>query len=903
MPKFDYLTLSVSIYHPHIICIVETWLSNEITSAEIDIPGYQLYRKDRNRQGGGILIYVVNCMLVSLFPDSGPHLELLTLTARLNNFKLTLCLFYRPPSSGSYIFDLLISYFESNCTGSLSNLIFLGDFNVNYSNVSHPLYHTLYSFVSLYNLSQHVSGPTRVHENSSSTIDLLFSNEVSLVHRCETIPPLSTSDHYGIVTTINKKFRKHRVTNKGRKIWRYLYANWDGACEAIDDFDWDSIMSDDIDVACENWLNQFMQIMDQYIPNCSLKSRHNLPWLSKPLVRSIRKKNLLFKRAKSSGNFRKYKVHRNRTLANLRAAKRAYFQKLNPRDPKSFWKAIKFLSKSPHLSVPTLIQGDTTATTDFDKANLLNSFFHSCFNTSQPPIASLHAHSTESLEDNLCTEAEVFDLLSSLDTTKSSGPDGVSAKMLKFTATSITPSVTKLFNLSISKCRVPSMWKKSAIVPIPKAKDTSAPSNYRPISLLPLLSKLLEKHIYGLISQHLQFHNFFSDSQWGFTEGRSTVTALIKCVDDWLKVLEEGKEICAVFFDYRKAFDTVPHQPLIAKLRTLDLDHSIVYWLHDYLCDRTQSVVVGGESSDLLPVLSGVPQGSVLGPLLFLIYINDLPGIVLNFTSRINLFADDVLLYHVITSAADYSILQDMICRIEQWSSTNYLYLHPSKCKYMTVSRKKSPSLPTEPLQLLGSELERVDCYRYLGVLLTSDLSWSPHVTNICTKARRVLGLLYRRFYGSTSQESLKQLYLSLVRPHMEYACQVWDPHLAGDKKAIECVQKFALKLATAKWDKSYDELLDLADLKPLEDRRVELKLGLLYKILNDLCFFPDGPLKFRNHWSSRTAHHKQLSIPFAHSNSYFYSFFPHTSSIWNTLDSKCVSSNSYSCFMHNLRC
>ena len=358
-----------------------------------------------------------------------------------------------------------------------------------------------------------------------------------------------------------------------------------------------------------------------------------------------------------------------------------------------------------------------------------------------------------------------------------------------------------------------------------------------------------------------------------------------------------------MFFDYRKAFDTVPHQPLIAKLRTLDLDHSIVYWLHDYLCDRTQSVVVGGESSDLLPVLSGVPQGSVLGPLLFLIYINDLPGIVLNFTSRINLFADDVLLYHVITSAADYSILQDMICRIEQWSSTNYLYLHPSKCKYMTVSRKKSPSLPTEPLQLLGNELERVDCYRYLGVLLTSDLSWSPHVTNICTKARRVLGLLYRRFYGSTSQDSLKQLYLSLVRPHMEYACQVWDPHLAGDKKAIECVQKFALKLATAKWDKSYDELLDLADLKPLEDRRVELKLGLLYKILNDLCFFPDGSLEFRNHWSSRSAHHKQLSVPFAHSNSYFYSFFPHTSSIWNTLDSKCVSSNSHSCFMHNLRC
>lgn len=533
---------------------------------------------------------------------------------------------------------------------------------------------------------------------------------------------------------------------------------------------------------------------------------------------------------------------------------------------------------------------------------MLNSFFHSCFNTSQPPIASLRSNTTDHLEDNLCTEEEVFDLLSSLDTTKSSGPDGVSAKMLKYTATSITPSVTKLFNLSISKCKLPSMWKKSAIVPIPKSKDTSDPSNYRPISLLSLLSKLLEKHIYGLINHHLQSLSFFSNSQWGFSAGRSTVTALIKCVDDWLKALEEGKEICAVFFDYRKAFDTVPHQPLIAKLRALDLNHPIVCWLQDYLCDRTQSVVVGGASSDPLPVLSGVPQGSVLGPLLFLIYINDLPGIVFNSTSCINLFADDVLLYHVITSAADYTVLQDMICRLEQWSITNYLSLHPLKCKYMIVSRKKSPSLPTEPLQLLGSELEQVRSYKYLGVLLTSDLSWSPHVTNICTKARKVLGLLYRRFYGSTSQDSLKQLYLSLVRPHLEYACQVWDPHLAGDKKAIESVQKFALKLATAKWDKSYNELLDLAELKPLEDRRAELKLGLLYKILNDLCFFPDGSWEFRNHWSSRTAHPKQLAVQFAHTNSYFYSFFPHTSSTWNTLDSACVLSDSYSSFMHNLR-
>ena len=218
--------------------------------------------------------------------------------------------------------------------------------------------------------------------------------------------------------------------------------------------------------------------------------------------------------------------------------------------------------------------------------------------------------------------------------------------------------------------------------------------------------------------------------------------------------MEEGKEICAVFFDYWKAFDTVPHQPLIAKLIALELDHSIVCWLQDYLCGRSQTVTIGGETSDLLPVL---PQGSVLGPLLFLIYINDLPGVVRSYTSCVNLFADDVLLYHVITSAVDYAALQEMVCCIEQWSADNYLCLYQSKCKYMMISCKMSPE---NPLQLLGSMLEQVDCYKYLGVLFTSDLCWSSHVGNICTKTCRVLGLFYRRFNGSTSQKSLKELYL-----------------------------------------------------------------------------------------------------------------------------------------------
>ena len=211
-----------------------------------------------------------------------------------------------------------------------------------------------------------------------------------------------------------------------------------------------------------------------------------------------------------------------------------------------------------------------------------------------------------------------------------------------------------------------------------------------------------------------------------------------------------------------------------------------------------------------------------------------------------------------------------MICHIEQWFTENYLNFNSSKCKYIVVSRKRAPLVPDVPLLLFGSALERVDSYKYLGVLLSDDLSWSLQVKSVCQKAWCILGLLYRRFYGLASQESLKQLYLSLMRPHLEYACQVWDPHLSKDKNALEKVQKFACKLATSKWDSSYNELLSLLYLKPLQERRVELKLGLMFKLVHKLRFFPDNSWSHcTNNRSSRNYNTLQLSRPLARTNAY----------------------------------
>ena len=477
--------------------------------------------------------------------------------------------------------------------------------------------------------------------------------------------------------------------------------------------------------------------------------------------------------------------------------------------------------------------------------------------------------------------------------------------MLKQTAACIAPSVTELFNQSLRDGKIPSEWKTSHIVPIPKVSPAKSPDHFRPVSLLSILSKVLERHVYNLIADQLDAVYPLSDCQWGFRAGRSTVSALLTTTTNWFALLEAGNEICAIFFDYRKAFDSVPHRPLLNKLITLNINPFLLRWITNYLTARHQHVVVDGEKSTAAKVLSGVPQGSVLGPLLFLIYINGINNTSLSSGAYCVTFADDVCIYRPISSLADYECVQDDISTVERWSIENYLSLNPSKCKYMLISRKRTPTVPSAPLLLHNLPLCKVNTFKYLGILLSDNLSWSPHVHAVCSKARQILGLLYRRFYNFSNSDTLIQLYTSLVRPHLEYACPVWSPHLAKDIQEIERVQAFACKMATHTWRANYQELQSIIKIPTLERRRLELKLGHLFKIIHNLCYFPEGVFCYREQTplvtSTRSAHSLSLVQPFAHTNSYLYSFVPHTISCWNSLPEELVTSSSLNTFKSKL--
>ena len=903
VPKHDELCAVVEANNPDIICIVESWLCSDILDSEVDLPGYDVHRLDRNRHGGGILVYVRSNFVSKVYPFPG-NLELLTLSVCNGNDKVCISLFYRPPNSSCEVFENLFLYLQSLDTSRFSNYILLGDFNVNFCNIGHPYYRNLCNIFSSFGLTQIVSEPTRIcSSGNNSMLDLVAMSSPFLLQSCETIPPLCNSDHLGLL--LRTRWRSSQQSSNSnsehssRKIWRYAHADITKARQLVSDTNWDPIMSDDIDQSWFLWQQKFLSIMEDSIPSKILPPRrNNLPWINKRIVQSIRRRNNLFKKAKNSQDDEaKYRRARNKVVTLMRLAKKAYFRKLNPHQTKQFWKSVKVLNRKSS-SIPSLHHGPSLLSTNQEKADTLNSFFSQCYNYSVPPLLPADRGPVNSCpEDLLCTIEEVTELLKSLDTTKATGPDGISSKMLKMTADEIAPSVTALFNLSICCNRPPSEWKRSNVVPIPKKKTNSpTPADFRPISLLPVLSKLLEKHFHLLISDHLSESCPISSVQWGFQRGKSTVNALLETTNTWLQHMETGREVGAVFFDFKKAFDSVPHIPLITKLQQLNLDPNIVSWVKNYLTDRTQCVVVNGAASAHLPVVSGVPQGSVLGPLLFLIYINDITALDLTEGSTLVLYADDILLYRPITSTTDWSALQRDVSSIQTWATTNFLQFNESKCKMMHVSRKRAPISPSIPIALNGSVLEEVETFKYLGLLISSDMSWSKHIENICSKARKVLGLLYRRYYRFADQNTLLQLYTSLVRPHLEYAAPVWDPHLQRNIQLLERTQKFASRLCAKAWDRSYDELLETLNLPTLSDRRLFLKLCTVFKVVHNLCYFPPDILSARE---TRTCSSRQLllSQPFARTNSYLHSFVPSAVRHWNHLPPSVVAKHSFCSF------
>ena len=702
-----------------------------------------------------------------------------------------------------------------------------------------------------------------------------------------------SSDHNSILFSIPMLSPKPSSSAPPRHVWLYNQADFDRANEILSSIPWSEILPPCPDTSWTIFKELFLRTMHICIPSKvsfpSTLPPH--PWLNNKALRLIKQRNSAFRSAKRSGSTSLlclYRSLRNKVVSYLRKLKSCFFKSLTS-NPKSFWPKIKKLRKSLS-SIPSLSFNDVLASTPTSKANVLNSYFSSCFNSSSPPLSSPSSPPPISTPPSLlCSPDNVLDLILNSPTNIAPGPDGISALMLRNTAHSISLPLSLIFNSSISSCSFPSDWKNAFVVPIPKSSShSSSPSNFRPISLLSIVSKLLERHIFNFLYDFCMSNNLLSNSQFGFRPGFSTESALISVVNSWFSSLDSHKSVCAVFFDLSKAFDSVPHQPLLNSLSSLNLPPHLLFWFHSYLCNRTQQVIVNGSFSSKSHVVSGVPQGSILGPLLFILYLNDLSYLPFSSSVNLTLYADDILLSHTISSPFCMFSVQSNINLITSWLSTHLLNVNTNKTKYMIITRKPSPFLSSlPPLFLNNNRLECVSSYKYLGVLLCSNLSWSPHIKSVCSKSRKVLGTIFRHFYQFSSPKTLLCLYRALVLPHLSYCSSVWSPPVSsGDSRSLEKVQFFALKLCSKNWSSNYSYLLKSTNLPTLSSRRTQAKLILTFKFLNDLHYFPPSIFSFVNP-SSRLSRHfdpLNISVPFSRSSASFHSFVPSASRLWNSL-------------------
>ena len=417
-------------------------------------------------------------------------------------------------------------------------------------------------------------------------------------------------------------------------------------------------------------------------------------------------------------------------------------------------------------------------------------------------------------------------------------------------------------------------------MPIFKKGNRSSAVNYRPISLTSILCKLCEHIVHSTISTHLDCNSILTNAQHGFRKRRSCETQLLLTLDDLAKGLDDKSQTDMILLDFSKAFDKVPHQRLLLKVSHCGISGSVLAWIEDFLHGRTQRVVLDGQSSSVAPVTSGVPQGSVLGPLLFLIYINDLPDSVASSTVR--LFADDTVLYRRISSPADASNLQYDLDALQAWEATWMMEFNPAKCQLLRVTLKRKPVEATYTVH--GQALEAVDAAKYLGVTIDSKLSFNSHIDSVCKKANGTRAFLNRNL-SSCSRHVRDLTYKTYVRPQLEYASTVWDPSTRKNVNQLEQVQRHAARYVTGNYDTNSSVTAMLRDLEwpTLEQRRHHSRLIMMYKNFNRLVGI-DLPASLTRTNANTRGHSSRILEYSCSCNAYASSFYPRTSRDWNAL-------------------
>ena len=466
---------------------------------------------------------------------------------------------------------------------------------------------------------------------------------------------------------------------------------------------------------------------------------------------------------------------------------------------------------------------------DNEKAEIFSNFYQSVF-TIEPdgdiPVLPDRAVLRQ-MPKLYITESKISKVLRKLKPDKSPGPDGLHPRYFKELADCINIPLCILFNFSLSNGVLPQAWKKARVSAIYKKENKKVASNYRPVSLTSIICKVMETLIRDHIVEHMKINNLFSNKQYGFISGRSTSLQLLTVLDIWTEALEQGLSIDVIYMDFRKAFDVVPHCRLVGKLKSYGISKEITNWVVSFLNNRFQTVTVNGCESSERPVLSGIPQGSVLGPMLFVLYINDLPDNVTGDAFSF-LFADDTKLFSIINNVGDCFKLLTQVDNLSEWSKLWLIGFNSDKCKHMHIGRQDF----WFTYDLDGVPLDYTELEKDIGVFIDNQLNFETHVSKKCKKAKSMFFLI-RRTFKFLDIPMFLPLYKAIVRSHLDSCISVWAPYKIEQIKQVERVQRLATKMIPGLKGLSYAQRLTKLKLPTLLYRRIRGDLIETFKILS----------------------------------------------------------------------
>ena len=676
-----------------------------------------------------------------------------------------------------------------------------------------------------------VSFPTH---NKGNILDLVLTDGPDSVYSVASHGRLGRSDHDMILIKLDvgaQQKKRPELT----KNWRR--ADWSSMKEEMGQHDWQAEMDElRTEDAWKLFKTTVDALVERHVPLRVIRTNGRPPWLSVSLLQEIRHKRRLwakYRRSPTQENKDQYCEAEKSVQKKIRKAKRAVEQDLaaNTSDSKKFYSYIRSKTSTRTGVGPLNVHGKTV-TDSGEMAEALNDYFGSVFQTENldnlpkpKPLPTKSKCSGVNFRPSV-----VKKMIRTLKSNSAPGPDGITPRLLQELADEVAVPLSCIFTKSMTEGIVPGDWKTAHVTPIFKKGQKSSPTNYRPVSLTSVPGKIMEKVVKESLMSHLKRNNLIRKSQHGFMPNKSCATNLLVFLETVTKAVDEGKNVDVIYLDFAKAFDLVPRQRLLEKLKAHGVSGPLLRWIGDWLKGRRQRVVLNGKASGWVNVTSGVPQGSILGPILFTIFINDLDEEVVEKVKVLLKFADDTKMGHIIDSEESWRSLQDALDSLCNWAERWEMKFNVEKCHVLHLGRTNERRI----YSMNGTQLITTEMEKDIGVLVCENLKPSKQCEKAARTAQGVLTQVLRTL-SYRDRTVLPKIYVQYVRPHLEFAIQAWAPWQQGDINLIEDVQRRMVRQVTGLQGRTYEERLDELGMVTLEKRRRAQDLVQAHKILHEV--------------------------------------------------------------------